>query len=54
LLNPQKYTYSKAFSNLLLDNTHIIAVVLFRFRARGDQQPVANNYLVTAYQKEIG
>jgi hypothetical protein len=30
-----------------------VAVVLFRFRDRGNQRPVANNYIVTAYQKEI-
>ncbi|MBX2999854.1 MAG: hypothetical protein KF893_15140 [Caldilineaceae bacterium] len=52
-LNSQKYTYTKAFRKLVLDNTHIIAVVLFRFRERGNQPPMANNYIVTAYQKEI-
>jgi hypothetical protein len=52
-LNPQKYTYTKAFNHLMLDNTHIVAVVLFRFREHGNRPPVANNYIVTAYQKEI-
>lgn len=54
LLNPQKYTYTKSFSNLVEDNTHIVAVAMFRFRERGNRQPEANNYIVTAYQKEIG
>ena len=53
-LNPQKYTYTKVFSNLIADNTHIVAVVLFRFRERSNQQPAPSNYVVTAYQKEIG
>ncbi len=53
-LNPQKYVYSWPFSNLLFGNTHIVAVVLFRLREQGVQKPVANNYVVTAYQKEVG
>lgn len=53
-LNPQKYRYSKAFDDLVEDNTHIIAIVLFRFRESEAGRPIANNYIVTAYQKEIG
>jgi len=53
-LNPHKYRYMKAFSALAQDNTHIVAIVLFRFRQGESQQPVPNNYIVTAYQKEIG
>ncbi|MBI1297807.1 hypothetical protein GC175_22965 [bacterium] len=53
-LNPQKYRYSKAFDYLDDDNTHIVVIVLFRFRERADGQPEPNNYIVTAYQKEIG
>ena len=53
-LNPQKYRYVKAFDNLAKDNTHIVAIVLFRFRGDPTGQPVPNNYVVTAYQKEIG
>jgi hypothetical protein len=52
--NPQKYTYTRAFSHLTQENTHIVAVVLFRFREHGNRPPVENNYVVTAYQKEIG
>ena len=53
-INPQKYSYTKAFDNLTDDNTHIVALVLFRYREQIGSRPVANNYVVTAYQKEIG
>ena len=53
-LNPQKYRYSKAFAHLVDDNTHIVAIVLCRFREDAAGKPVTNNYVVTAYQKEIG
>ncbi len=52
-LNPQKFRYRMAFDNLAEYNTHIVAIVLFRFREiAGKATP--NNYIVTAYQKEIG
>ena len=53
-LNPQKYRYIKAFVDLAEDNTHIIAIILFRFTEGNEGKPISNNYLVTAYQKEIG
>jgi hypothetical protein len=53
-LNPQKYRYSKAFDGLAEDNTHLIVIVLFRFSERPGGEPIANNYVVTAYQKAIG
>lgn len=53
-LNPQKYRYSQPFDSLVEDNTHIVAIVLFRFREDVAGKPETNNYLVTAYQKEIG
>ena len=31
-LNPQKYRYSQAFDDLVEDNTHVVAIALFRFR----------------------
>ncbi len=52
-LNPQKYRYSHAFDDLAEDNTHIVAIVLFRFSEGEDGKPVPNNYIVTAYQKAI-
>ncbi len=54
LLSPRKYRYAKAFDGLAEYNTHIIAMVLFGFSENGTGQPVPNNYIVTAYQKEIG
>jgi hypothetical protein len=53
-LNPQKYRYVKAFDDLAEDNTHVVAIVLFRFSEGLGGEPVPNNYIVTAYQKEIG
>jgi hypothetical protein len=53
-LNLQKYRYVKQFDDLAEDNTHIIAIVLFRFSEGPSGEPVPNNYIVTAYQKEIG
>ena len=52
-LNPQKYRYVKAFDELAGRNTHLVAIVLFRFSEGRDGMPVPNNYVVTAYQKEI-
>ena len=52
-LNPQKYRYTNAFVDLPADNTHITAIVLFRFREGSDGEPISNNYIVTAYQKRI-
>ena len=53
-LNPHKYRYVKDFEDLPEGNTHIVAIVLFRFSASPAGEPVANNYIVTAYQKEMG
>lgn len=53
-LNPHKYRYSLEFDDLAADNTHIVAIVLFRFREGEAGIPISNNYIVTAYQKEIG
>ncbi|MEP7340000.1 MAG: hypothetical protein ABI977_19835 [Acidobacteriota bacterium] len=54
MFNPQKYRYSKAFDNLAEDNTHIVAIVLFRFAEDETGTLSPNNYIVTAYQKELG
>jgi hypothetical protein len=53
-LNPQKYRYSMAFDDLPFGNTHIVAIILCRFKEGKNGQPVSNNYVVTAYQKVIG
>jgi len=39
---------------LRVGNTHIVAIVLLRFKEDEQGEPVPNNYIVTAYQKEIG
>ena len=53
-LNPQKYRYSKEFDNLPAGNTHIVGIVLFRLQESGIGEIESNNFIVTAYQKEIG
>jgi hypothetical protein len=53
-LAPQKSRYTKAFRELPMDNIHIVAVVLFRFEEGEDSRPLPNNYIVTAFQKQIG
>ncbi len=53
VLNPQKYRYSRAFDDLAEDNTHVVVIVLFRFTEGVDGRPIPNNYIVTAYQKEL-
>lgn len=53
-LNPRKYRYSHAFDRLPPDNTHLVVIVLFGFRETESGQPEPNNYITTAYLKEIG
>lgn len=53
-LDPRKYRYIKAFDDLAEDNTHLVVIVLFRFSEGPAGEPMPNNYVVTAYQKEIG
>jgi len=52
-LNPQKYRYSKPFDHLPSYNTHIVAIVLFGLRENNIGEIEANNFITTAYQKEI-
>jgi hypothetical protein len=52
-LNPRKYRYSRPFSNLPLDNTHIVVIVLFGFQELPDGTLEPNNYITTAYMKEF-
>lgn len=52
-LNPLKYRYMKAFGDLAENNTHMVAIVLFRFSADETGALLPNNYIVTAYQKAI-
>ena len=52
-LNPLKYRYIKAFTDLVQDNTHLVVIVLFRFRPDETGNLLPNNYIVTAYQKAV-
>lgn len=52
-LNLQKHRYFKDFKDLTNDNTHIVTIVLFRFKKGIKGDLIQNNYIVTAYQKEI-
>lgn len=53
-LAPQKFRYSKEFSGLPMENTHVVAIVLFRYDESSDRRPQPNNYIVTAFQKQVG
>src|SRR4051794_23536341 len=53
-LNPQKFRYSRRFRLLPDGNTHLEAVVLFRFEEVEVGHLAANNYIVTAYLKRLG
>ncbi len=53
-LNLQKYRYSKSYHDLVEYNTHIVVIVLFRFSEDEQGRPEPNNYIVTAYMKEVG
>ncbi|MCP4653862.1 MAG: hypothetical protein GY856_00440 [bacterium] len=50
-LNPQKFRYSNTFDGLPDGATHLVAIVLFRFRETGAGLIAPNNYVVTAYLK---
>ena len=52
-LNPLKYRYVKAFERLAEDNTHIVAIVLFRFSEDEAGNLFPNSYIATAYQKAV-
>jgi hypothetical protein len=53
MADPQKYRYRLRVLNLPDGNTHIEAVVLFRVIVSDDDVDVANNYVVTAYTKDV-
>jgi hypothetical protein len=37
-----------------MDNTHIVAIVLFKLQEQGMGEIKFHNFIVTAYQKETG
>jgi hypothetical protein len=53
-LAPQKFRYSRAVPGLPDGNTHVVAIVLFRFEEGADGLVRRNNYAVTAFQKRVG
>lgn len=53
-LNAQKYRYTLGFNNLPMNNTHIVAIVLFRLQEKEAGEIEFHNFITTAYQKEIG
>lgn len=52
-LNPRKYRYVKSFDDLENDNTHVVAIAVFKFEVDEQGQVVENNFILTAYQKFI-
>ena len=52
-LDPRKYRYVKYFEDLFDDNNHIVAIVLFKFDVDEDGNTAENNFILTAYQKQI-
>lgn len=53
-LAPQKFRYIRATRGLPEGNTHVVAIVLFRFGETDDGSFRRNNYVVTAFQKQVG
>ncbi len=52
-LDPRKYRYIQWFNDLPEDNNCIIAVVRFKFDVDETGATVENNFVLTAYQKNI-
>lgn len=53
-LAPAKFRYIREAAGLAEGNTHVVAIVLFRFEEREDGPVRRNNYVVTAFQKQVG
>ncbi|MBI2434822.1 MAG: hypothetical protein HYV26_18355 [Candidatus Hydrogenedentes bacterium] len=52
--HPRKYRYVQSFKDLVGDNTHLVAMVLFRAAESPKEKLLTEGFVVTAYQKEIG
>ena len=50
---PEKYRYTRRFSDLPGTFNAVVVVVLFRFRQRPDGETVPNNYVVTAWPAHV-
>jgi len=52
-LDPRKYRYVQRFGDLTEDNNWIVAVVRFKFDVGETGMTIENNFVLTAYQKNI-
>lgn len=52
-LIPDEYRYFKQFDELLPDNTHLIAIVIFRTQVDEAGNYVPNNFVVTGWANFI-
>lgn len=52
-LDPRKYRYIQWFDDLTEANNCIAAVVQFRFETDKTKRAIENNFVLTAYQKNI-
>ena len=52
-LDPRKYRYIQWFDDLVEDNNCLIVVVRFKFDVDETGATVENNFVLTAYQKNI-
>jgi hypothetical protein len=50
-LDPRKYRYVKQFEDLVGNNNHIVAIVMFKLGVDEKGNTVENNFVLTAYQK---
>lgn len=53
LLIPNEYHYSRQFDELLPENNHLIAVVIFKTQLDEAGKYVPNNFVVTGWAKYI-
>lgn len=52
-LMPNEYRYYKRFDELLPENNHLIAIVIFRIQIDDSGTYISNNFVVTAWAKYI-
>ncbi|MGB0383857.1 MAG: hypothetical protein ACPGWR_03455 [Ardenticatenaceae bacterium] len=52
-LMPNEYRYNKRFDELLPENNHLIAIVIFKIHIDESGNYVSNNFVVTAWAKYI-
>ena len=52
-LIPNEYRYAKYFSELLPENNHLVAIILFKTLIDENGHYLANNFVVTGWAKYI-